>query len=617
MPNPFALGQHRPVYLWAGQATVRMNRLKFMNAPVDEFVHAEAHTETGARRMAEEAGCNWAYLMYDWGFPPEVAAADWDDFRQAVSVYQQAGLRVFGYVQSSNCAFSGSYREKDWYAQDRRGRKFHYYTGRYMACWSHPEWLAHLREIVAGIVASGADGVFFDNPWHASEPLHFFGAWFGSAGCYCPRCREAFRQSSGLEIPARLHPEQEEASRTYLRWRAAQVTDTLAELAAYARSLNPQVVISANDFDAIMRPTYRTLGIDLAGLAALQDVVMIEDFAMPRFEPGLLINNALTLRTARALIGATPLSTITYDRGIGFDGLYPARRFQQAIAEAAACGVATVVKGTEYVEDGQFTLLTAAQFEPQRRGVGQYNRWLADNAGLFTGRHNAARFALLHPGEEIFWHWDRLTPLFFGVAQVLTAAGLPWRVVTAADDLDGVETLLTFTPAQPAAGVRAIHVPDLPGWQPPKESFLARHPAILAALEPFIEGLYRAYFEYRWFRQLGDRLGLAGLYLVSAGFDLPPAPQRLALLSALGPAPYPRLQSESPVLLEHWQQGDQQQLHLVNYADQPVRARLDFGQEVQGELRSPDSNSLQFTGSDLEVDLDVYTVVRYELGDRG
>ena len=80
--NWFKIGHHRPVYLWAGQATVRMNRLKFMDAPVDELVHGEAHQQIGARRMAQEAGCNWAYLMYDWGFPPEIEQVDWEDFRQ-------------------------------------------------------------------------------------------------------------------------------------------------------------------------------------------------------------------------------------------------------------------------------------------------------------------------------------------------------------------------------------------------------------------------------------------------------------------------------------------------------------------------------------------------------
>jgi len=95
--DPFDIGVHRPVYLWAGPGTVRMNRLKFMGAPVDEAVHADAHTPVAVRRMSEEAAFSWAYLMYDWGFPPEVEQEDWLEFRRAAEVYHRAGMQVFGY----------------------------------------------------------------------------------------------------------------------------------------------------------------------------------------------------------------------------------------------------------------------------------------------------------------------------------------------------------------------------------------------------------------------------------------------------------------------------------------------------------------------------------------
>ena len=49
----FSVGHHRPIYLWAGPGTVRMNQLKFMGAPNDIQVHKEAHTEVGAKRMAQ------------------------------------------------------------------------------------------------------------------------------------------------------------------------------------------------------------------------------------------------------------------------------------------------------------------------------------------------------------------------------------------------------------------------------------------------------------------------------------------------------------------------------------------------------------------------------------
>ena len=365
--NRIQVGFHRPVYLWAGPGTIRMNRLKFMGAPVDEPVHHEAHQAAGAQRMAA-AGFSWAYLMYDWGFPPEAEQEDWQDFRRAVDVYAAAGIRSFGYIQTSNCVHEGSYVGKDWYARDARGRLIYYYTGRYMTCWLSPAWQEHLRQMVQGVIQAGADGVFFDNPWHASQPLNFLGAWMGGAGCYCPRCRQAFREACGREIPSLLRPERDETSRSYLRWRAALVTRVLGDLAAYARSLKPDVLVSANDFDAVMRPSYLIYGIDLQALAQVQDLLMIEDYGLPRWESeqGLLVNNVLTLHTARALAGSTPVTTDPYDKGIGFDGVYAPRRFVQGVAAAAACGAPMVVKGTEFVEDGTFSLLTAERFEPQR-----------------------------------------------------------------------------------------------------------------------------------------------------------------------------------------------------------------------------------------------------------
>lgn len=67
---------------------MRMNKLTFMDAPVDVFVHQEAHTQVVAQRMAEEAGFTWAYLMYNWGFPPKVENVDWEDFHGSVIEFE-------------------------------------------------------------------------------------------------------------------------------------------------------------------------------------------------------------------------------------------------------------------------------------------------------------------------------------------------------------------------------------------------------------------------------------------------------------------------------------------------------------------------------------------------
>lgn len=621
-PSLFDIGVHRPVYLWGGPGTVRMNRLKFMGAPVDEAVHAEAHTAVGARRMAEEAAFSWAYLMANWGFPPEVEEQEWVEFRRAVEVYQAAGMRVFGYVQVSNCVHDGSFRDRDWYALDPKGRPFYYYTGRYMTCWTHPGWLDHLRGIVRGIVETGADGVFFDNPWHGIQPLNLGGVWMGPAGCYCARCKAALREATGMKMPVQIAPESDESSRRYLRWRAEQVTGTMAALADYARSLNPELVISANDFDSVMRPSYLIYGIDLQALAGVQDVVMIEDYGLPRWEDGadgqapVLVNNALTLRTARALIGDTPLSTDPYDRGIGFDGVYSPRRFRQGIAEAAACGATMVVKGTEYVEDGEFTLLTAERFGPQREVIGDLHRWLARQAGLYQERENAARVGLLHPGDALWQTWSQLAPLYFGAGQTLLAAGIPWRVVAGSEHLADLDLLFCFGPAPDEGAVppdlRIVPVQELPGWAPRPLSLLARLRGLRSVVSRTVGWLFQSYFRWRWWRQLVDRLGLQHFFWQTPFFRLPSVPAQETLLAALGERPYPRITARTPVLTEVWRKGEGWQLHLVNYGASPQPVTVEFGQPVRGTILSPDGPASEvLKGRSVEIGLDVYTVLNY------
>ncbi len=42
--------------------------------------------------MSGEAAFNWAYLMYNWGFPPEIEEEDWEDFRKTVPIFKIKAL---------------------------------------------------------------------------------------------------------------------------------------------------------------------------------------------------------------------------------------------------------------------------------------------------------------------------------------------------------------------------------------------------------------------------------------------------------------------------------------------------------------------------------------------
>lgn len=608
------VGSHRPVYMWAGPGTIRMNRLKFMDAPVDEFVHHEGHTQKGAQRMAE-AGFNWAYLMYDWGFPPEVEAADWADFTRAVKLYQAAGMKTFGYIQTSNCAFQGTYTSRNWYALDKRGRKIFYYTGRYMTCWRNPGWQAHLREMVEGVINAGADGVFFDNPWHAGQPLSFAGTWTGGAGCYCPNCRQAFHRDAGLEIPRQLNPDDDESSRVYLRWRVTQVTQTLLDLAAHARTLKPDVLVSANDFDAIMRPSYVIYGIDLPGLAKAQDILMIENFCLPRWEPDhrVLINNAITLRAALALAEGTPVTTDPYDKGIGFDEVYSPERFVQGIEEAAACGVPMVVKGTEFFHDKRFTLLTAEQFSPQRKALGSIHAWLEQNQNLFSTGKTKANIGLLFPGEKLWFNWHRLSTRFFGAGQALITSGYPWKVVASPEHLEGIATLLTFGGLpdgwEQPADLHTVDLLSLPDWELPPPSLLAKHKWLRSPVAFVVEELFRAYFHSRLARRVLDGIGLAHFFLQSPLFKLPPKEAASQLIKAVDTQPWFRVQSPEPVLIEVWERDGKTQVHLVNYHTSPQDVTLILGQNSHWELISPDMAAKSLNGNPIQLELIHYCIL--------
>jgi hypothetical protein len=97
--------------------------------------------------------------------------------------------------------------------------------------------------------------------------------------------------------------------------------------------------------------------------------------------------------------------------------------------------------------------------------------------------------------------------------------------------------------------------------------------------------------------------------MASPLFKLPKPENRQTLLSALGKQVYPHVKSDSPLLVEIWQQETEYQLHLVNYARKPVQIYVDFGDKVQGKILSPGKNNLDIEGTQFDLNLDIYLVV--------
>jgi hypothetical protein len=598
-----------------------MNKVKFMDYPVDEATHMAVHQDNVAELVVKEINSNWVHLMYDWGFPPEIEIEDWEDFRKGAEAYHQVGSPVFAYIQTSNCVFQGSFKDKDWYAQNPKGEKIFYYSGRYMVDWSHPEWIQHLKDMIEGAISRGADGIFFDNMWYGEQPGKLLGAWVGGAGCYCDRCRSLYREETGREIPEKILPDREEVV-GYLRWRASRVTETIRELSDYVHQLKPDAPISANDFDVTMRNAYLIYGIDVEELAKIQDVIMVENFALPNLELSpkkRLVNNALTIRNTREFVGdQAHLSVLSYDYGIGFDPVYPPRRHQQAIAEAAACGASMTIKGTEYNDGRQMTMLTDRAYHAQHKAIGAYHQWLDDHQDLYLDRQNMAPIALLHPEDDLWCHWEELVEVYYGAAQILTWIGIPWRVIRRGDSLTGISSLLTFSPGDKSTlvsdkTVEHIHVPDLPGWHWRKLNMVARG----GLLHDLVEGvgifLLKSYHANKFARQAMDKMNMAKWVLATPFFDLPDDKQMEHLISALPEKIFPRVICDQPVLIEVWKQGDQSQVHLMNYGQSPQQVSLIFEAPVKGMVISPDGPViLDLVGEEISFILDIYSVLILE-----
>jgi hypothetical protein len=617
--HPFRIGHYRPIYMWGGPGTIRMNRLKFMNQPVNEPAHHHPHTDDGARVVLDEMYCNWVHLMYNWGFPPEIEVEDWEDFRRAAEIYHQHGEKVFAYIQASNCVYDGSFKDIDWYARDPKGNKIFYYSGRYMCCLANPEWVAHLKRMIKGAIDRGADGIFFDNMWHGAMPLSLFGAWLGSAGCHCTRCQSEYKAASGNAIPREIDPEDSLVS-DYLRYRSDQNTALIKELVEYANQCQPGTPASANDYVHFTQPTYIVYGQDIRDMAKIKEVTMIENFSLPRWdreERRRLANNALTIRHALAAMSEfAHLSVLSYDIGIGFDGVYAPRRYQQGIAEAAACGASMTIKGTEYFENGRHTVLTPVEFAPIQKVIGDYNHWLEANASLFTERRNLAPVGVLFPGERLWLNWPRLSSIYHGVAQTLTVNKIPWRVIYPGEDMEGVQVLLAFDdkslngPSEERSYL-TINVFDLPGWQPEPPSLVARNRVVRSIVSWGAHALMDAYFSSKPVRVIFDGLGLPKIITQSTVFNLPPQSAQEALLSALPVALYPRVKSNDPLLVELWKRGEISQLHLVNYTDRSQSLEIEFGRRVSGNCLSPDGACSGFSGSEITIDLDIYNILTF------
>jgi hypothetical protein len=159
--------------------------------------------------------------------------------------------------------------------------------------------------------------------------------------------------------------------------------------------------------------------------------------------------------------------------------------------------------------------------------------------------------------------------------------------------------------------LHVLHVPDLLGWSYPRQPLVPQIPLLRKLCESAAQGLMNAYMGSRAARRAMDRLGIAKLITQSPFFYLPKPQMRQALLAELPADLTPRLVCSQPALIEVWQLENEQQIHLVNYAEQPQTVRLCLHKQLEVKVISPDETGEQaYYGDQIEIPLDIYKILQ-------
>lgn len=568
---------HAPAYYWAGEGSAMVHRLKGFTYNVDREAYRAAYTAGRLRWLRDVVGCDFAFLSYNWGLPPEIELRDWEAFEAAARECHELGIGVAAYVQPSNAVAVGAYKTRDWYARTPKGRRIPYYAGRYFTCLNHPDWRQAVETRVVDALARGADAIFLDNCAFGGMPVPLSRDYTAFAGCFCERCQASFRrwqQARGAAptgIPRLFQPGRNPVAREFAHWRAWTLTEFLRDLRDRMRQANPEALLLTNTVGAVNVNTYNIFGVDLPEIAHIVDWLFVENLQSPRVTDGLLVQNAGTFKLLQALKPGAPTLSISYNKGIGVDGIPGPRAFERTMAEGYAAGGVPVIRAGEYIENKQWTLLQPGAHDPHAEACRRVSEFAAGRMG--DGVTTAAAVAVYVP-PGLGWRGDIYPEMgvdFLAVTQALVGASIPFTVVASYAELpDCIGALVIPAGTSPPASFHGtvLRYEDL-GIRKRRRSlfdyFAAPLEPLLSRAGPWVVD---GYFSRVRVRRFIDRLNLVFRVVFREQFArLELGARPAAQLRAVSPA---LVFADSPVYADLWRTARGIEMHLVNYADRPV-----------------------------------------------
>jgi hypothetical protein len=323
--------------------------------------YENAQSEEVIRRLKEQGVEVFHTHLYK-GFGMVAEKPEMEDAKRVAEIVHRYGMRVNSYIQWNAMMYETFFAEepgaKDWIQRDIEGLPLllpygYQQSFRYRPCFANQEYLDYLKKVVRYAVQEvKADFIYFDNfDLYNPEP----------DSCHCPVCVQGFQsyletkytpeqrhERFGFENVNFVNPPQwnrqnpperleiifDPAIQEWIDYRCQLMADSLRQMALYAKSLNPEVVIQVNPHGITGANRAFEAALDHPRFLKWTEVLMTEEENPASFTPdGRLISKIRSYKLARRFnnvvvtyIWQDPVAMgecLSFNQTIGFAGSDP------------------------------------------------------------------------------------------------------------------------------------------------------------------------------------------------------------------------------------------------------------------------------------------------------
>ena len=216
----------------------------FQREQIDVEMYVRTAAEARANCIRLGAYNHYGYVIYPSKVAPVAPGCNLDYVREFVEVGKKYGVSIIGYINAGMDAVGPAARE-EFLALDEQGnpRRWGAVGGdpdwsTYFMCPNNPGWLDYVRQITDEVMERGVIGTYFDE---TIEPR-----------CFCPICRQKYRERFGKEMPPSSDWNQAEfwedpvQASEYLTFRCETLLEFRQALVKHTHQNNPDALAMIN-----------------------------------------------------------------------------------------------------------------------------------------------------------------------------------------------------------------------------------------------------------------------------------------------------------------------------------------------------------------------------------